>query len=121
VQASKTRQTAIGFLSSRVKDLNKGDWDKFVRVMGFLKHMKGDILTLEADNTQTLTWYINAAFAVHPDMRSHTGATFTLGKGAIVADSTKQKGNSRSSTDSELNRIDSKSGKIIWTKRFIDK
>jgi hypothetical protein len=45
-------------------------------------------------------------------MRSHTGATFTLGKGAIVADSTKQKLNSRSSTESELNRIDNKIGKI---------
>ena len=75
---------------------------------------------MEADNTQTLTWYIDAAFAVHHDMKSHTGATFTLGKGAIMADSTKQKVNSRSSTESELNGIDDKIGKIIWTKKFIE-
>jgi hypothetical protein len=56
--------------------------------MGFLKHSKGDIQTLEADNTQTLNWYIDAAFAVHPGMKNHTGVTFTLGKGAIVANST---------------------------------
>jgi hypothetical protein len=112
--------TAISFLSTRVKDPNEGDWDKFVRVLGFLKHTKEDILTLEADNTQTLTWHIDAAFAVHHDMRSHTGATFTLGKGAIMADSTKQKVNSRSSTESELNGIDDKIGKIIWTKKFIE-
>jgi hypothetical protein len=84
-QARPDITTAIGFLFSQVKDLNEGHWDKFVRVIGFLKHTKGDILTLEADNTQTSTWYFHAAFAVHPDMRSHTGATFTLGKGAIVS------------------------------------
>jgi hypothetical protein len=72
-----------------------------VRVMGFLKHSKGDIQTLEADNTQTLNWYIDAAFAVHPGMKNHTGVTFMLGKGAIVANSTKQKVNSKSSTESE--------------------
>ena len=47
--------TAISFLSTRVKDPNEGDWDKFVRVMGFLQYTKKNILTLEADNTQTLT------------------------------------------------------------------
>jgi hypothetical protein len=113
--------TTIGFLSSRVKDLDEGDWDKFMRVLGFLKHTKEDVLTLEADDTQTLSWHIDAAFAVHPDMKSHTGATFTLGKGMIIADSTKQKVNSRSSTEAELNGVDNKIGKIMWTKRFIEK
>jgi hypothetical protein len=63
---------------------------------GIFKHIKGDILMLEADNTQTLTWYIDTAFAVHPNMKSYTGATFTLRKGAIAANSIKQKVNSRS-------------------------
>ena len=88
--------------------------------MGFLKHTKDDVLTLEADDTQTLNWYIDAAFAVHPDMRSQTGATFTLGKGMIIVDSTKQKINSRSSTEAELNGVDDKIGKIMWTKKFIE-
>jgi len=34
---------------------------------------------------------MDAAFAVHPDMKSHTGAVFTFGKGAIISDSSKQK------------------------------
>ena len=38
------------------------------------------ILTLEADDTKTLAWYINVEFAVHTDMKSHTGAVFTMGK-----------------------------------------
>ena len=44
-----------------------------------------------------------------------------LGKGMIIADLTKQKVNSRSSTEAELNGVDNKIGKIMWTKRFIEK
>ena len=77
-------------------------------------------MTLEADDSQTLTWYIDAAFGVHPDMKSHTGATFSLGKGSIISESTKQKVNSRSSTEAELVGVDDKISKILWTKRFIE-
>ena len=88
--------------------------------MGFLKGTRNDILTLEADDSQILSWYIDAAFAVHPDMKSHTGLVFTLGKGAITSASTKQKNNSRSSTESELNGTDDKISKIISVKKFIE-
>jgi hypothetical protein len=111
---------AIAFLSSRVKDANKGDWNKLLRVLSFLKGTINDVLKLEADDTNTLTWYIDAAFAVHADMKSHTGAVFTMGKGAIIGSSTKQKVNSRSSTESELIGVDDKIAKILWTKRFLE-
>ena len=81
----------VTFLSSRVKEPNQGDWKKLVRILGFLKKTKDDVLTLEADD-----WMIDVEFGVHPDMKSHTGGIFTLGKGAIIADSLKQKTNSRS-------------------------
>jgi hypothetical protein len=111
---------AIGFLSSRVKQPNEGDWNKLLRILSFLKGTIDDVLTLEADDTQTLKWYIDAAFAVHTDMKSQTGAIFTLGKGAVSSSSTKQKVNSRSSTESELNGLDDKVSKILWTKRFVE-
>jgi hypothetical protein len=75
----------------RVKEANEGDWTKLLRVLAFLKVTIDDVLKLEADDTNTLTWYIDAAFAVHADMKSHTGAMFTMGKGAIIGSSTKQK------------------------------
>jgi hypothetical protein len=113
-------QPAISFLSSRVTQPNEGDWKKLLRVLLFLKTTKEDLLALEADDTQTLKWYVDAAFAVHGDMRSHTGSTFSLGKGMIVSDSTKQKVNSRSSTEAELIGVDDRISKILWTKRFIE-
>jgi len=44
--------------------------------MNFLKNTRDDILTLEADNSQELKWYLDAAFAVHPAMKSHTSTVF---------------------------------------------
>jgi hypothetical protein len=38
----------------------------------------------------------------------------------IVSDSTKQKVNSRSSTEAELIGVDDRISKILWTKRFIE-
>jgi hypothetical protein len=114
-------EPAITFLSSRVKEPNEDDWNKLIRVLGYLKATIEDVLTLEADDTNTLTWYIDAAFAVHADMKSHTGAILTLGKGAICSSSTKQKVNSRSSTGAEMVAVDDKIDKVIWTKRFLEK
>jgi hypothetical protein len=65
-------QLAISFLASRVQELNEGDWTKLIRVLVFLKTTRDDMLALEANNTQTLTWYVDAAFTVHADMQSHT-------------------------------------------------
>ena len=79
-------------------------------------------LVLEADRTRTLKWFTGSSFGVHPDMESHTGSifTFTLGKGSISSESTKQKVNSRSSTKGELIAIGNKIAKVIWTKRFLN-
>eukprot|EP00957_Ditylum_brightwellii_P019075 1435813-Ditylum_brightwellii.AAC.1 len=71
-------------------------------MLGFQKGLIEDVLTLEADDNQTLTWHINALFAAHTDMKSHTGTTFTLDKGFISSDSNKQKVNTCSTTESEL-------------------
>jgi hypothetical protein len=91
-----------------------------IRVLGFLKGTRDDVLTLEADECQTLTWYVNAAFAVHEDMWSQTGGIFTLGKGSIISDALKQKINTRSSTEAEVVGVDDEIGKKLWTKRFIE-
>jgi hypothetical protein len=113
-------QPAIAFLSSRVKGPGEQDWFKLGKMMGFLKSTSNDVLTLAADNTHNIIWYIDAAFGVHNDMRSHTGAIMSLGEGAIQAISTKQKINTRSSTEAELVSIDDVISKIIWTKLFLE-
>ena len=113
-------QPCIVFLATRVREPTMQDWQKLVRLMCFLAETKNDVLTLEADDNQSNEYWIDAAFAVHPDYRSHTGAIQTLGKGAVSSISTKQKVNSRSSTEAELIGIDDVIAKVLWSKRFIE-
>ncbi len=65
-------------------------------------------------------WYPDAAFAVHPDYKSHTGAVLTLGKGAVTTISAKQKLNTRSSTEAELVAADDAVVHAMWTKNFLE-
>jgi KUP system potassium uptake protein len=113
-------QPAIAFLSTRVRNPTEQDFQKLLRLMAFLQETEDDVLTLEINDEQSTEWYVDAAFAVHPDFKSHTGAYNTLGKGAFAAISTKQKVNSRSSTEAELVAIDDVIAKILWSKRFIE-
>jgi hypothetical protein len=121
-RARQDIQTRIISLSSRTSNPNKSDWNKLVPLMGFLKTTQDDVATLEADDSQTMQWHIDAAFAVYGDYKSHTGATLTLGKGTVTSLSCKQKINTRSSTESELVRIDDDDviAKMLWTKLMIE-
>ena len=53
-------------------------------------------------------------------MRSHTGAALTMGKGAMLSLSTKQKINTKSSTEAELVGVDDAMNFVVWSKLFFD-
>eukprot|EP00957_Ditylum_brightwellii_P193665 14747724-Ditylum_brightwellii.AAC.1 len=110
----------IAFLSTRVKEPNGGDWVKLLKLLGFLKGTIKNVLTLDTDYAEELKWYVDAAFAVYNNTKSHTGATLTLGKGCVIRESTKQKVNSKSSTKAKLVAVDNKISKMIWTKKFLE-
>ena len=52
-------------------------------------------------------------------MKSHTGATMSLGQGCVYSMSNKHKLNSRSSTEAELIAVNDAMSKILWTRLFI--
>jgi hypothetical protein len=91
-------QTAVAYLTTQVKDLSEQDCFKLCNLLGFLKAVKDETLTLKFVNQNEILWYVYAAQAVH---NSHTGAIMTLGKGTLQSISAKQKINSRSSTEAE--------------------
>jgi len=118
-RARQEIQTTISFLCTRVQSPTQQDWAKLRRMMRFLNGTQDEVLTLECDDQEGIKWYVDAAFAVHHDFRSHTGATMTLGKGSIMAFSTKQKLNTRSSTEAELVAVDDAMSHIIWSRNFL--
>ena len=75
-------QTPVAFLTTRVKEPDEDDWKKLARMMTHFKHTKDSVLTLEADNVNAIEWFMDGSCAVHNDMKGHTGAGMTMGKGS---------------------------------------
>ena len=106
-------QTAIVFLTTRVKEPDSDDWKKLRRMMMYLKGTQDMILKLSADNSRILKWHIDASYAVHPNMRSHTGGRLNMERGKVLGKSTKQKLNMKSSTEAKLVSVDDYMSHII--------
>jgi hypothetical protein len=107
-------------LTTRVSQPDTDDWKKLKRLINYLRGTEDLVLTLSADNTHVLKWDIDAAYAVHRDMKSQTGGVMTMGEGAAIAASLKQKINTKSSTEAELVAVDDLMGPILWTNYFLD-
>ena len=77
-------------------------------------------LILSASGSGILKWWIDASFAVHPNMRGHTGGGISMGRGMPIVTSTKQKLNTRSSTESEIVGVDDCMPAVLWTRYFLE-
>ena len=53
--------------------------------MKYLNGTRDLVLKLSGDQLNILKWYVDAAFAVHADFKSHTGVAMTMGKGAMMS------------------------------------
>ncbi len=113
-------QPTVAFLCTRVQKPNEEDWYKLVRMIKFLYGTPDDCLIIKPDKINVVKWYADAAFAVHQDMKSHTGFNMTMGKGSVISSSRKQKLNTRSSTEAELVAADDTLTSIQWTKLFLE-
>ena len=83
--------TSIAFLTTRVREPDKDDWTKLVHLMKYIRGTRTLPLILSADGSGILKWWVDASFAVHPNMRGHSGGGFSMGRGFPVVASTKQK------------------------------
>ena len=67
-------------------------------------------MTLSIDDMRFIKWYV----AFHPDFNSDTGRIMMWGTGATQSGSTKQKLNTRSSTEAEVVGVDDMESNILW-------
>jgi hypothetical protein len=111
--------TTIAFLTTRVRAPDVNDWRKLSHLMEYLRVDRLRPLILSTNGSGVLMWYVNASFAVHPNMRSHTGGGLTLGRGFPIVSSPKQKLNTRSSTESKLVGVDNMMPIIVWSCYFL--
>jgi len=114
-------QVAVCFLVSRVQEPTEQDVKKAVRVLRYLYGTQHLGVMIEPDsNFFCVRSYIDASYGVHPDGKSHTGMTISMGKGPIMSKSTKQKLVSKSSTEAELIALSDSTSIVIWVRNFLE-
>jgi hypothetical protein len=113
-------QLAIAFLCTRVACSTEKDWIKLKRVLEYLNGTLDEFLVLGADDICMMKTWVDASYAVHPDMKSHTGGVVSFGKGAVMSKSSKQKLNTKSSTEAELVGASDYLPYPIWAKKFLE-
>ena len=112
-------QTALAFLCNRVREPDEDDYKKLRKMLQYLRATRRLYLTLKAYDLRVIKWWVDASYAVHPDMRSHTGGTMAVGKGGVYSTSTRQKLNTNSSTEAELVGADNLMPQFLWTQYFM--
>ena len=98
--------TSVAFLTARVREPDEDDDKKLSPKLKYLSGTRDLVFTLESNGTRTVRWWVDAEFAVHHVMKSHTVRMMTMGRGALYSASNKQKLNTKSSTEAELVGVD---------------
>ena len=90
--------------------------------MKYLQSSFDQTLTIQANKPMKAEWWVDASYAVHPDMKSHTEAVLTFGHGnsAVYATSSRQRLMTRSLTEAKLVGVHNILPQVIWTKNFME-
>ena len=92
---------------------------KRARIMMYLQDTPGLPLIISVHDSSNVRWYIDESYAIHNDIKSHTGVLMTMGKGVIFWKSCKQKLMGKSSTEEELIGVYDGINQVLWTKFFL--
>ena len=95
-------QTSISFLCTRVLSPDISDRKKLKRLLQFIHATLDDKLILSMDGLTVMTTWVDTSYAVHNDMKGHTGGCIILGGGMIYCRSSKKKVNTKIYTESEV-------------------
>ena len=110
---------AVAFLTTRVSKSTEQDWLKLKRLLRYLNATIELPRIIGADSLTAFKTWVDAAYAVHDDMKSHTGGVMSFGHGAINAKSLKQKLNVKSSTEAEVVGASDYLPWVIWVVKFM--
>ena len=112
--------TPISYFTKRVLNPTEEDARKLGRTIGYADSTSSIALTLRSNLPPKITTFIDASFATHPDMRSHSGVCISLGRGAYYSKSTAQKLNTTSSCEAELVALSKGMQQSLWSSYFLE-
>ena len=105
-RARRDIQTAVSFLTTRVKKPEEYDWGKLKIALKYLNDMRRLKLTLTIESMGVIKWFIDGSHNTHWDCKGHVGTMMVMGCGAISSYPQRIKVNTRSSTETKLVSVD---------------
>ena len=70
----------MSFLTTRISNSHDDNWGKLIKILRFVHcTLKGNIFG--ATNLDEIFKWVDASYAVHHDMKSHTGGVIYMGLG----------------------------------------
>ena len=98
---------------------NKSDWFKLKRVLRWLWTTLKEKQILGIDENGKLWTYVDSSYAVYNNIRSQTGGVVTMGFGGLINKSSKQKINTKGTTESEILAVSDFLPYSIWLREFL--
>ena len=111
----------VSFLCTRVANPTEQDWQKLRRLLGYIGGTIDMVRIMSAEDLNTIRAWADASYAVHDNIRGHTGVVMWFGVGVTHHKSCKQKLNAKSSTETEVIGASDYLPWLLWTKRFMGK
>ncbi len=113
---------AVSALSSRVNKCTQKDRQALERLLSYLYGTRDMEMVVACRRDHDGAWkiecFIDAAFAVHSDGKSHSGVLISLGRGGIFFKSSRQKIVCKSAWEAELVAQSDGASQAVWTYRF---
>ena len=108
----------ISFLCSRVDRSTTEDWQKLERLLHYLNGSMELNRTIGLNQGLLLRTWVDASYGTHANKRGHTGGIISGGRGILHHKSSKQKLNTKSSTETEVVGASDYLSYTVWTKKF---
>jgi hypothetical protein len=109
----------VAYLATKVQRPTERDLHKLHRVLAYLKGNPRYELVANADTTGELTAYTDASHAMHPDRKSHTGASIYVYGLPVYVASRKQHAITLSSFEAELMALSEEAKEVVWCRDFL--
>ena len=87
-----------------------------------MKYIQGTIglpLNLSIEKSRNIKWYVDSSFEVHKEMRNHTGGLLTMATVGAYVRYSKQKTNTKSSTEANIFGVNNILTQVIWAQYFL--
>ena len=112
-------EPTVNFLCTRVTKSTEQDWLKLKRLLTFIKNTINDKRYIGMKGMGEIFTWVDAAYGVYDDMRSRTGGTMSFGLGVIHCKTSRQKLNTKSSTEAEVVGVSDYLPYNIWMTLFL--